>query len=242
MLRRMLAFALVLAALAVPVACTTTEQVGSGDEEDSTTTTSGDAPVTTTTVALDEYDVEAQDCESTGPRDGTQELIDQFVAAAGITEEGEPYEGCARYQDETETVALEVPESWEYVAPVELEGGIASLQVRPRVSSDPGDPVVGVAARQTDTPTDLDTALVQLGTSTTNEARCVPQETEDYADGVFTGRVKMYVDCPDGRAWLFVAANPDDGSPYTIAVLGQVVTLADVEVLQHVLDTYAITS
>jgi hypothetical protein len=231
-----LAVALVLAAGVIPMACTTTEPVG--EDADDTTTTAAAPPPTATTVPLEEYDVEAQDCSGAPPREGTAALIDQFVALAGITEEGEPYEGCARYEDETGVVAVEVPESWEYIAPVPLEGGIASLQARPEVSGDPADPVIAVSARETDAAPDLDATLLQVATSTTGESACVAQQTGDFADGVFTGRAKAYVDCADGRAWLFVVARPDDGAPYTMAVFGQVATLADVEALEHALDTF----
>lgn len=218
--------------------CTTTERVGDEEAAESTTTTA--APVATTTT-LQAFDVEAQDCESSAAREGTDVLIDQFVAVAGITEDGEADEGCARYVDETDTVAVEVPESWTNVTPAESAEGIASLQVRRSSSGNPNDPVIGVAARETDTTPDLDALLLQGGTAVVQQ-ECVPQPTGDYADGVFTGRVKTYIDCAGDEplAWIIVAATPNDGAPRTVSLFGQAATLADVEAIAQALNSFAL--
>ena len=88
------------------------------------------------------------------------------------------------------------------------------------------------------TPPDLDDVISQTAAATT-QGQCDAEAPNDYADGVFSGRIQAFVNCGgDDRAWLFVAATPDNGDSYATVIFGQAVTLADVDALQHAFDTF----
>ena len=224
-----------LAAALLLVACTTTEPVDQGED---TTTTSTTAPPPSTTTSSTLPPVEPADCVDDAPsRPGTTQLVDTFVAAAGITEEGEPWEGCSRYEDESGTIAVEVPADWDQVAITPAPQGAAVVQARPPVDDREDPPFIGVGAGEGGDSADLDALLINLGGVT--GTGCVPQQSADFDNGAMAGRVKAYIDCGDDSAWLFVAARPANGS-MLLGLQAHVATLADVEALEHALNTFGL--
>lgn len=67
---------------------------------------------------------------------------------------------------------------------------------------------------------------------------CTYDGRSDYDDPVFTGKFDLYLDCAgQGTVIVVLAAQPADQS-YAVAIIGQAITDADLEALDHVLDTF----
>jgi serine protease Do len=67
---------------------------------------------------------------------------------------------------------------------------------------------------------------------------CTVGSRSDYEDPVFTGRFDIYTDCAgQGTVIAVVAAEPADQS-FAVIIIGQAITDADLEALDHVLDTF----
>ena len=99
-------------------------------------------------------------------------------------------------------------------------------------------PILGYTAVQFTNFPDLYAVIEQTAAASTG-GECEAQAPGDYTDGVFSGRIQAFVNCGgQDRAWLFVAATPDNGDSYATVIFGQAVTLADVDALQHAFDTF----
>jgi hypothetical protein len=74
------------------------------------------------------------------------------------------------------------------------------------------------------------------------EGECTDVGIEDYSDELYTGRFQEFTDC-DGTGTVFVtvAAVPPDNS-FTAVVVMQLVSDADLEVLDQVIATFTVTS
>jgi serine protease Do len=67
---------------------------------------------------------------------------------------------------------------------------------------------------------------------------CTVGSRSDYEDPIFTGRFDIYTDCAgQGTVIAVVAAEPADQS-FAVIIIGQAITDADLEALDHVLDTF----
>lgn len=67
---------------------------------------------------------------------------------------------------------------------------------------------------------------------------CTYDGRSDYEDPAFTGKFDLYLDCAgQGTVIAVVAAEPADQS-FAVIIIGQAITDADLEALDHVLDTF----
>ena len=72
---------------------------------------------------------------------------------------------------------------------------------------------------------------------------CSDGGTEDYDDGYYLGIIQIYEDCgPEQALVLVLGAEPWDGEDYTIRVLAQVVTEADLEALDNILNSFFVST
>lgn len=72
---------------------------------------------------------------------------------------------------------------------------------------------------------------------------CSDGGTEDYDDGYYLGIIQIYEDCgPEQALVLVLGAEPWDGEGYTIRVLAQVVTEADLEALDNILNSFFVST
>ncbi len=70
---------------------------------------------------------------------------------------------------------------------------------------------------------------------------CTDAGIEDYDDSVYTGRYQTFTDCSDsGTVYVTVAAVPADNS-FTAVVVMQLVSEADLAVLDKVFETFTVT-
>jgi len=69
---------------------------------------------------------------------------------------------------------------------------------------------------------------------------CTYAGREDYADALYTGQYDVWQDCGGSNAaYIIVATQPDDGSFLTVVAV-QVVTDADLEALDRILDSFVV--
>ena len=74
------------------------------------------------------------------------------------------------------------------------------------------------------------------------EGECTAAAIQDYSDELYTGRFQEFTDCGDtGAVLVTVAAVPPDNS-FTAVVVMQLVSDADLEVLDQVIATFTVTS
>ena len=87
-------------------------------------------------------------------------------------------------------------------------------------------------------PSSLDETLAEFAPA---EGECTDAGIEDYDDGVYTGRFQTFTDCDGtGTVYVTVAAVPADNS-FTAIVVMQLVSDADLEVLDQVFATFTVT-
>ena len=165
--------------------------------------------------------------------------IDSFASDAGITESGDSYSEFVEVSDDSEQIFVEVPAEWDDLDTTASSDGNPSIQASPDLGGDiESTPILGYTAVQFTSPPDLDEVITQTAAASTG-GECEAGTPNDYSDGVFSGRIQAFVNCGgDDRAWLFVAATPDNGDSYATVIFGQAVTLADVDALQHAFDTF----
>lgn len=89
----------------------------------------------------------------------------------------------------------------------------------------------GASAQVTDTPT---TMLDGFDFSNS----CEYEGRHDYEDPLYTGQFDLWVDCNgEGTLYLILSAEPEDQSFITLVAV-QIVTDADLDALDHILDTF----
>ena len=167
----------------------------------------------------------------------------EIEETAGIENDGTSatYENYVGVYDEANSVFMEVPAEWADTdgAAWEDEGEIlgASLAAATSLSG---------FYDTYDTPGVLLLASDGLAGSDMNELvdnfdfseDCTYDGRSDYEDPVYNGVFDLYIDClGTGNALIVLAAEPQDGSS-AVMILGQAVTSADLDALDHVLDTF----
>jgi len=146
--------------------------------------------------------------------------------------------------DDSGALQVSVPVEWADVdgAPQEINGVQA-----PTVSAAPdlqsfvetwGTPGMKFYATDQFDPTNLGAVL----DSVSWEGQCTYGGREDYTDPVYTGQFDVWTDCGESGAQYFVlASTPADGS-YVAVVEVQVVTDADLEALDTILQTFQLVA
>ena len=167
-------------------------------------------------------------------------VAEQTDTAASAT----TYASFVPLTDSTGTITMEVPTEWSDVDldPVQLEDGIQApyIGAAPDLaaySSDFGSP--GVEFAKFGPSAGIDVDLVSLAPT---EATCADLGVTDYDDGTFVGKYQMWEQCGGTDAAVVVlVAQPADAS-YSVVVVGQIVTDADVDALGHVFATFNLTA
>jgi len=160
---------------------------------------------------------------------------------AGSDDTTATYENYVGIYDEANSVYMEVPAEWADTdgAAWEDEGDIlgASLAASSNLQGlyDTYDtPGVLLLASDNLAGTDMN----ELADTFDFSDDCQYDGRSDYEDPVYTGVFDLYLECQGtGDALIVLAAEPEDGS-YAVIILGQAVTSADLDALDHVLDTF----
>jgi serine protease Do len=143
--------------------------------------------------------------------------------------------------DDSGAIVVEVPASW-----VEIDGSPWLDQGTVIGGQLLAAPSIDGYSNTYDTPGIQILASYDLAGSTMDELLdffdfsddCTVGSRSDYEDPVFTGRFDIYTDCAgQGTVIAVVAAEPADQS-FAVIIIGQAITDADLEALDHVLDTF----
>jgi serine protease Do len=159
---------------------------------------------------------------------------------------GAAYESYTIVNDDTGVLQVEVPASWTDIDGTEwyLEDGTylgPSITAAPDLDgfwnswTTPGVFFAAITDVEAGTvPADyLDPRIDAISGSCTYEGRA------DYSDALYTGEYDYYSDCGgEGVVFVVLAVLPDDGSDFFIIVEIQVVSDADLEALDHILNSF----
>jgi serine protease Do len=169
--------------------------------------------------------------------------MDDTTQDTGADTGTEAYANYVTLVDDSNTITVNVPDAWVDVsgAPIDLGDGtqspaiVASTDIASFNStwSTPGMQFIASASLASATAEDL---LNQLSPSD-----CTSTGRDVYDDGYFTGAYEIFENC-GGTAtqWVQVAAHPADQS-YGVIVAVQVVSDADLEALDVILQTFNVT-
>lgn len=142
-------------------------------------------------------------------------------------------------EDETGTITVQVPASWQEVNGASLEGGVPDLVAAPDLAAfNDTWTASGVNVRAVEGSQDANALLDGLAGNVAGA--CTDSGREDYDDGLYTGRIQYYGQCEGTDAVAVgIAAQPADAS-FTVLVIVQIETSADVDALDKIIETFTV--
>ncbi len=173
-------------------------------------------------------------------------VSDVVEQTGGLAAGGADYAEFVQVEDDSGTVAVEVPAAWSEVdgAPRELDDGTTfpsvvaapDLQAFYDVWTEPGVEVMAVGP---DVSSDVTFLLDELGAGAA--AECTDAGREPYEDQLYVGEIQFYSNCGGGDpAVVLIAAQPPDAQ-FTAIVILQLATQADAAVLDRVVQTFIVS-
>ncbi len=248
----MLIAVLVLSITTLAAAC------GSGDETASPDATSSSVVVENPKGHLPYVLCKGEVQEDLSIPSGVDVLTTNLVRQASLAD-APPHEDFVVRCDNTGVAAFEAPVVYRDVDP----GPLAQPQTAIRVSTDVTAPVeaapiinffaASVGGTQFPTQPGFTTLIQQTadgslssgtrdpreGTTIAEDCRALP--VRDLATGEFTGKAQFFVNCGgDQRAWVLVAAAPNNGDPYFIQMVAQARDAADADAIGRALTTMSV--
>jgi serine protease Do len=181
------------------------------------------------------------------PLEVTQTFENELRAQVPEAEAGETYSDFRTVQDDTGTISVSVPTSWDFIdgsgLPQEDGTRWPALLATPDPSAFDGSwtvPGAVIAAVPELGVADPAVVLDALGPELTGGA-CTLVGREPYDDGVYVGQFDLYEAC-GGTETIFVsvAVAPEDKS-YLVYIAMQATDKADLEALDRFLDTFVVT-
>jgi predicted small lipoprotein YifL len=231
-----------------------------GDEAEDTTTTTAEEETTTTEEEDEEFDPDAGgDDEEEGedePDEGEENSEEQSTFADDVTEqvtgeidvpEGTPYSGYTLQFNDDESVEASFPDEWDYlgapdttnIAPgAPLLVGSEDIDTYFQSWDVSGAEVRLIATDVTDTQ-----AVVEGVTQDLYGEQCDLQPTEELEleDDFYFGHVVVGLDCGGTETDYVSIAADRDGTGGLVLVGIQIANTADLEALEEILGTFAIT-
>ncbi|HEY7071233.1 MAG TPA: S1C family serine protease [Acidimicrobiales bacterium] len=168
------------------------------------------------------------------------DTYDDEVADSGTSS----YQGFVTVTDDSGTVQVDVPDTWTDVdgAPEDINGvSTPSVWASPDIQSYMDSwttPGMQFAASDQYHAADIDSVLDLLAPT----GQCTSAGRSEYSDPMYVGRYDQWTDCGGtGTQYFVVAAAPADDS-YLAVVVVQVTSDADLDALDHILDTFQVVS
>lgn len=225
----------------------------------------GDGGTSTTVISLPKGTVSRVLCKEEATEDlavptGIDVLVTNLIRQASLTE-ATPYEDYALRCDNAGVTTIEVPTAYRDVGPSPLDQRQAAV----RASTDFEAPVetapiitfLTATVGGTQFPTQPGfTGFIQQsadgslssGTRDPRDGAAISEDCEalpvrELATGEFTGKAQFFVNCGgEERAWVLVAASPNNGDPYFVQLLAQARDAADAEAIGRALSTMGVDS
>ncbi len=187
--------------------------------------------------------------ESDHPLEVAQSLGDQIEGEGSVPDPGGPtsYPDYTYVNDDSGTLSVEVPTDWSDVdgAPITLDDGTTVNQVTatPDVATFQSSfSISGMQMVVFQGSDDADTTLDSLTDSIGATSACTSSGRDDYDDGAYQGRIETSEQCEGGDAvFVAIAASPPGGE-FTIFVSVQILNQADYEALDHVIQSFVVTT
>lgn len=250
-LKRMLGAFVLLTFLALGLAACGDD----GDDNGSDDTTDDSTPSEETDTTEEEF--EPPDEEEEGEDEGEENSEEQSTFADDVTEqvtneisvpEGEPYSGYTLVFDDSEIVEASFPDEWEFLGTPDettIAPGAPLL-----VGSEDVDSyfsswaVSGAEVRLIDTDATDTQAVVEGVTEDLYGDQCDLQPTEELEleDDFYFGHVVVGLDCGGTETDYVSIAADRDGTGGLVLVGVQLTTTADLEALEEILASFAITN
>ena len=225
-----------------------------GDDGDDTTTTTEEE----TTTTEEEFDPDAGGDdggdEPSGEDEGEENSEEQSTFADDVTEqvtgeisvpEGEPYSGYTLVFNDDQSVEASFPDEWEYLgtpdeilfpgAPLLL--GSTDVEAYSSSWAESGAEVRLIATDITDT----EAAVEELASVYGDQCELQPVEELELEDDFYFGHVIVGLDCGGTETDYVTIAADRDGTGGLVAVGVQIANTADLEALEEILATFAIT-
>lgn len=222
-----------------------------GGEQSTDTTVSPTIPKGTPVRMLCKDEV----TDGGNPTSDVERLVANLIRQANLFE-AEAYEDYALRCDNTGVTTIEAPTHYVDVEPQPLGAPQTSIRVSPDLSARvEAEPIISFFAAPvggSQFPTQPGFAVIiqqsadgslSSGTRDPREGKTISEECQalplrELSTGDFTGKARFFVNCGDGRrAWVLVAAAPDNGDPYFIQVVAEVLDAADAEAVGRALTT-----
>ncbi|MBP6016355.1 MAG: serine protease [Candidatus Promineofilum sp.] len=163
-------------------------------------------------------------------------------AAAGSGDTATTYQNYVGIYDDSQAIYVEVPAEWADVDGTNWIGDDgtvlgSSLYASPSIEgynttySTPGMQILAGAYFG-------DTAMSDLLDLVDYSSDCTYDGRSDYSDPVYTGHYDMYSNCSDAGSVIIVLAAEPAAQNYSVLVQVQVVSDADLDALDHILNTF----
>lgn len=148
--------------------------------------------------------------------------------------------------DDTGVLSVEVPTDWADVdgAPVTTEAGREFLDVRASTNLEQFETSwstsgVTLQASPTTDAASLDPQVI-FDSYANLTAQCASGTTDDYSDGVYTGKYQYYSGCGGQSDYVIVVAYPEDTS-YVLVVTVAIASETDLPAIEHVMGSFTAT-
>ena len=237
--------------LAVLLVGCSSGDAGSQDAEPADTSINADLPKGAGLVVLCKQPL----TDGGEPTPDVDRLVENLISQASLPEV-DAYEDYALRCDNVGVSTLEAPTAYSQVEPRPLGPPQTAIRVSPDLTGRvEAAPIVNffaaaVGGAQFPVQPGFGTIIQQSadgslssGTRDPREGRTISEECQALplralATGDYTGRAQFFVNCgTDQRAWVLVAAAPDNGDPYFVQVVAEVLDTADAEALGRILTT-----
>ena len=208
--------------------------------------TSGDRPISVEVLRYDTSEVLRGELRGDKPLElafsFATELSEEVADDPGPTEENPEITGYQTLTDDTGVLTVDVPNEWTDIntAPLTLDDGTQAPMIEASTSiadfeatyDVPGLFFIAVGPQAS-----LDETLASFA-----QTNCTDAGIQDYSDAAYTGRYQTFTDCGGTTTvYVTVAAVPPDNS-YTAIVVMQLVSDADLAVLDQVFATFFVSS
>ena len=175
----------------------------------------------------------------------TEELEDEVTdEPVDATSESPEISGYVNVVDDTEVLSVDVPIEWADIdrTPFTLDDGteVPAILASPSIAAYVDSYLTpGLLFTALEPVPSLDELLAEFAP---DEGECTDNGIQDYGDELYTGRLQEFTDCGStGAALVTVAAVPTDNA-FTAVVVMQLVSDADLEVLDQVIATFTVAS
>jgi serine protease Do len=176
-----------------------------------------------------------------GEFNGDELVPSEPIDSASELPPGTPYSEYVLVQDDSGTLEVEVPVEWAEVsgAPIVQDDGTELRAVRAAPDLEAFNDTWSAAGVQF-VALGPEEGFDVTGLLDTVEPSCTDAGREPYDDGLYVGEIQYWTECDGTASEVVVIAAEPEGKEFLVQVIAQVATEADLEALNHVIDTFRV--